>query len=151
MTNCLGLRNWLRRKPINSSQNLNGDSPRRHVVDAGTANSRLAGPSSLRKSVLRSGGISYAVMANKVVVVVASADDRVARGFAARHAADGACLLTPNDLSQAGWRQSPGDIAMSAAVVAGRLLATRDIAGIVIRLPAVLDRDRHNFTFTLLV
>jgi hypothetical protein len=150
MTNCLGLRNWLRRKPINSSQNLNGDSPRRHVVDAGTANSRLVGPSPLRKSVPRSGGISYAVMANKVVVV-ASADDRVARGFAARHAADGACLLTPNDLSQAGWRHSPGDIATSAAVVAGRLLATRDIAGIVIRLPAVLDRDRHNFTFTLLV
>jgi hypothetical protein len=80
-------------------------------------------------------------MANKVVVVVASADDRVARGFAARHAADGARLLTPNDLSQAGWRHSPGDIATSAAVVAGRLLATRDIAGMVIRLPAVLEQD----------
>jgi hypothetical protein len=80
-------------------------------------------------------------MPNRVVVVVASADDKVARAFTARHAADGARLFTPEDLSRVGWRHSLGDIATSAAVVAGRPLATRDIAGMVIRLPGVLEQD----------
>ncbi|MGH8066014.1 MAG: hypothetical protein ACRERE_12450 [Candidatus Entotheonellia bacterium] len=72
---------------------------------------------------------------------MASGQDEVARAFAARHASNGARLLTPKDLSRAGWRHGLGDLDSSAAVVAGRPCAACHIMGVVIRLPGVLEQD----------
>jgi hypothetical protein len=81
------------------------------------------------------------VMASRVIVVMASRRDATARTFVERYAAYGACLLTPDDLSMAGWRHHVGDSDMSTAVVAGRPLATRDICGVLTRLPWVVEQD----------
>ena len=75
-----------------------------------------------------------------MLVVVASRHDEVARVFAERHATDGVALLTPEDLSRPGWSLSLGTSGWEpdgTAVVAGRLVRSVDIAGVLTRLPRV--------------
>ena len=81
------------------------------------------------------------VMATRAIVVVASRRDSTARTFVERYASRGACLLTPDDLSRAGWRHHLGASDESTAVVAGSLLASRDICGVLTCLPWVLEQD----------
>jgi hypothetical protein len=81
------------------------------------------------------------VMASRVIVVVASRRDSTARTFVERYASYGVCLLTPDDLSMAGWRYHLSDSEMSTAVVAERPLATRDICGVLTRLSWVVEQD----------
>jgi hypothetical protein len=61
--------------------------------------------------------------------------------FVERSSSRGACLLTPDDLSLAGWRHHLGESNKSTAVVAGRSMATRDISGVLTRVPWVVEQD----------
>jgi hypothetical protein len=76
-----------------------------------------------------------------VLVVFASRHDAGARSLVARWASHDAALLTAEDLSVAGWRHSLGSSATDRAVVGGRLVATGEIAGVLIRWPCVLPTD----------
>jgi hypothetical protein len=75
-----------------------------------------------------------------VVLVTASRRDAAATALAAR---DGAVvrLVTPDDLSQEGWRFRLSDPAGGMASVGGSALSAADIAGVVTRLPAVTAHD----------
>jgi hypothetical protein len=83
---------------------------------------------------------------NQVILVVANRRDAPARAFVERYAAHGVCLLTPADLSIAGWYHRLGDLGTAVAVVAGRPLAACDIAGVVTRLPCVVEEDLGHIT-----
>jgi hypothetical protein len=77
----------------------------------------------------------------KKLVVVAGDWDLVARSFVERYADRGACLMTPRDLSQAGWSYRVGSPSDSTAMIAGRPLPACEIAGVHTRLPCVTARD----------
>jgi hypothetical protein len=49
--------------------------------------------------------------------------------------------MTPDDSSRAGWRYRLGDVTTSKAVVDGRQLASRDICGVLTRMPWVVAPD----------
>lgn len=78
---------------------------------------------------------------DRPLVVLASRYDTAAHRFVRRHAAEGACLLTPDELSCAGWHHRVGHPESGLAVVAGRILATPRIAGVLTRLPYVVEQD----------
>ena len=92
------------------------------------------------------GGQCCGIVANQVILVVANRRDAPARAFVERYAAHGVCLLTPADLSIAGWYHRLGDIDTAVAVVAGHSLAARDIVGVVTRLPCVVEEDLGHIT-----
>lgn len=73
-----------------------------------------------------------------MIVVVASGRDPCARMLADRwHAA----LLTPADLSVAGWRYDTRAPQSGTAVADGRMLPARAISGVLTRLPAISEQD----------
>jgi hypothetical protein len=76
-----------------------------------------------------------------VLVVLAARHDRAAEALVRRWATAEARLLTPDDLSRAGWRHQPSDPANSTAVVGGQRVAVCDISGVLTRLPAVTWRE----------
>lgn len=80
-------------------------------------------------------------MASKAFIVVASRQDSAARAFVDRHASIGACLMTPDDLSKAGWCYRLGHLESSTAIIGGCPLAVQDITGVVTRLPYVAEQD----------
>src|SRR4029434_8309083 len=69
------------------------------------------GPLSRMQNVRRRANIERA-MADKVFVVVASSADSPAQAFVRRYAGQGLRLLTPGDLSYAGWCYRLGGIAV---------------------------------------
>lgn len=77
-------------------------------------------------------------MAERPLLVLADAQDAAAQAFVARHRKEGARLLTPSDLSRAGWCHRVGDPAASIAVVDGLALPASMIRGVVTRLSAIL-------------
>jgi hypothetical protein len=76
-----------------------------------------------------------------VIVVVAAPSDATARALVARWEEHGARLLTVADLTAPGWRVYTEDPERSRAVVGGEVVATEDIAGVVMRLPAITAQD----------
>lgn len=74
---------------------------------------------------------------NKVVVVVAGGWDPVAQALASRVSGGDVRLLTPLDLSTAGWRYRAGRVSQSRAVVDGVGLDSRAIHGVLTRLPSI--------------
>ena len=79
-----------------------------------------------------------------MLVVVAGRHDATARAFAERHAAVGAALLTPDDLSRPGWRfalGADGPRPDGTAVVAGRIVENGAIRGVLTRLPRVDETE----------
>ncbi len=50
-------------------------------------------------------------------------------------------LLTPEDLSFAGWRYRPGRITRGTIVIAGRTASVSDIDGVLVRLPCIAPQD----------
>lgn len=76
-----------------------------------------------------------------MLVVIASDQDEVARSLVARWEARGACLLTPADLSIAGWRHYSSALPRSTAAVGGRAIDVREIDGVLTRLPCVTEYD----------
>jgi hypothetical protein len=80
-----------------------------------------------------------------MLVVVAGHGDPVAGKLIERWAGRAAAQLAPADLSAAGWRHHVGANGPGAgggtAVVGGRVIATREITGVVTRLPAVFEQE----------
>lgn len=79
--------------------------------------------------------------ASTSLVILANSRDVAAQTLAERWARHSACLLTPRDLSVAGWRFQPGDILASRAIAAGRPLDAHDIGAVITRLPWVFEHD----------
>jgi hypothetical protein len=73
-------------------------------------------------------------------LLLASRSDTAAISFAAS-AGPEVRLMTPADLSQAGWSFRVGDAAHSSAVIAGEVVPAAAIAGVLIRLQGVAEHD----------
>ncbi len=83
-----------------------------------------------------------------MLVVVASRYDEIARSLVDCWAKQGAKLLTCDDLSVVGWRNSfrgvGGDsspLLNSTAVVDGQVVGVEEISGVLIRLPYVFEQE----------
>lgn len=76
-----------------------------------------------------------------MLVVVASPRDDAAKALVSRWADQDAALLTPRDLSLAGWRFDPSAPARGGAVVDGRRVPVREIHGVLTRLPSIFPED----------
>ncbi len=78
----------------------------------------------------------------RFVLVFANDADEVARGFVRRHARRGVRLVTPRDLSRAGWlyRFRRGT-ASAQAVIEGQLVPQSRLAGVITRLGCVTTAD----------
>jgi hypothetical protein len=81
-----------------------------------------------------------------VIVIVARETDPVARSLAAQWADQGAALLTPSDLSLAGWRHGPTFAHEDSAVVSKREVSTAAVTGILTRLRCVVEHDLAHIT-----
>jgi hypothetical protein len=79
-------------------------------------------------------------MTARFVLVIASPSDTAAIRFAAS-AGPEVRLMTPVDLSQAGWTFRLGKIAGSTAVIGGEPVPAAAIAGVLTRLPGVTEHD----------
>lgn len=79
----------------------------------------------------------------RVVVIFANRQDAGARSLVDRWSPH-AALLTCEDLSVAGWRHTSDQRAGDRAVIAGRLVAREEIAGALIRWPAVFGWELHH-------
>jgi hypothetical protein len=77
---------------------------------------------------------------NSFFVVIASRADTAAARFAAG-AGSLVRMMTPADLSQPGWSLHLPGTGPSMAVIAGEPVASRTIAGVLTRLPAVTEHD----------
>lgn len=73
-----------------------------------------------------------------MLAVLASRNDAVARAFANRQ---GAALITPRDLSTAGWQIDPGRPEQSVAVLCGRQVTAPEIGRVVVRLSHVDEAE----------
>ena len=71
-----------------------------------------------------------------MIVVVASRFDAAAREMVGRWPGGGACLLTADDLTVAGWRWSDDPRVEDFAVVSGHRVRTGTIRGVLTRRPA---------------
>jgi hypothetical protein len=76
-----------------------------------------------------------------LIVVVASRWDDSARIFASRSAEHEVRLLTPQDLSVAGWRNSVTGPNGGAAVIDRELVQQKDITGVLTRLPCIDEEE----------
>lgn len=89
-----------------------------------------------------------------MLVVVASRHDKAAQALVANWSADGAMLLTPEDLSVVGWRhyvrgvdeagEAENTISSSSsswAVVSGVSIALDQITGVLTRLPSIFEQE----------
>lgn len=79
-------------------------------------------------------------MSRPTLVVVAGELDEEARALPARLPHLDVRLLTPADLSCAGWEFRPGGIE-GVAVVGGRLLASEELDAVLVRLPWVREEE----------
>jgi len=76
-----------------------------------------------------------------MILILASQWDPAAKALAARWADCGAELLTPRDLSLAGWRQSSAAPGGAIAILDGRPVPQREITSVLTRLPCVDPRE----------
>lgn len=76
-----------------------------------------------------------------MILILASQWDPAAKALAARWADCGAELLTPRDLSLAGWRQPAASPDGAIAILDGRPVPQREITSVLTRLPCVDPRE----------
>ncbi|MBV8631377.1 MAG: hypothetical protein JOZ83_10665 [Silvibacterium sp.] len=76
-----------------------------------------------------------------MIVVVASQWNKGATSFASRWPSGEAGVLTPRDLSIAGWRQRVSAQDWGSVVVEGRAVSETEITGVLTMLPDVYDRE----------
>ena len=76
-----------------------------------------------------------------MIVIIARETDTVARSLVSHWAKYGAALLTPTDLSQAGWHHAPAAIHDDTVILSKRQVPSRAITGILTRLPCVCEQD----------
>lgn len=81
-----------------------------------------------------------------MIVVLGRKSDPGAQSLLARWRDQDAALLTPRDLSRAGWVHRPASPADGQAVVAGRPVAIGEIRGVVTTLETVMTRDLSHIT-----
>ena len=74
-------------------------------------------------------------------LILAGQQDERARSLASRWIPDRADLLTPGDLSICGWRHHSHSTRKDIAVINRRAVATREINGVLIRLPWVSEQE----------
>ena len=77
-------------------------------------------------------------------VVIAGQNDLSARALVHAWNEFDVALMTPRDLSEQGWRYKPGAGDGCTVVAGGRILAARDIRGIVTRLASVGEEELVN-------
>jgi hypothetical protein len=78
---------------------------------------------------------------SRCLILLASERDEQARAFATRYAKDGLRVLVPADLSRPGWCWRSVDPLGSVALINAERLSSRDIDGVITRLPWVLECD----------
>jgi hypothetical protein len=76
-----------------------------------------------------------------MLLIVASRHDREAISLATCWAGDGARLLSAEDLSQPGWRFYTDAPDKSVAVVGGTAIPCREITGVLIRRPYIIEAE----------
>jgi hypothetical protein len=76
-----------------------------------------------------------------MIAVLAGRYDAAAHRWASRWASRGVALLTPEDLSQAGWRHSLDAPADGVAIVSGQPVCVAEISGVLVRLPCVYEQE----------
>jgi hypothetical protein len=76
-----------------------------------------------------------------MLLVVARDTDLAARRLARRWAHDGARLLTPRDLSRAGWLAGDVSPAASRFTVDGERVDASDLSAVLVRIPSVSPAD----------
>lgn len=76
-----------------------------------------------------------------MVVVVGSRHDQSAQELVANWARQEAALLTCEDLSSPGWQLRLPDRSRSCAVVGGHIIGEKDIRGVLVRRPWILDKE----------
>lgn len=76
-----------------------------------------------------------------MLAVLARSGDEAACAFAARWTAQGARLLSPQDLSTAGWRYHLESPEISTAVIGGQVVPVSEISGVWTRLHSVVPQD----------
>jgi hypothetical protein len=72
-----------------------------------------------------------------MIVIVASRHDLLAQTVANRWQVHDARVLTPRDLSLAGWQYRPGDDRKGKAVIAGQVVPNAEISAVLTSLPGV--------------
>jgi hypothetical protein len=80
-------------------------------------------------------------VADKSLLIVASASDETARQLATLWKNDGARLVLPRDLSRPGWRYQPGQVESSVAAADGELIPARQISGVLTRLGSIPEDE----------
>lgn len=86
-------------------------------------------------------------MSGGTIVILARPNDPAAAMMAERWATENVAVITPWDLSSAGWvyRSSepgePGERGASVAISSGRRLPAAEIGGVITRLPCVFEED----------
>lgn len=76
-----------------------------------------------------------------MLVIVGSRHDSAACDLVAQWARHGAALLTCEDLSAPGWRHWPFDRSASRAVVSGQVVREREICGVLVRRPWIIEQE----------
>jgi hypothetical protein len=76
-----------------------------------------------------------------MIIILAGRYDVAAQRWAARWASHEVALLTPNDLSRAGWHHVIKAPAEGVAIVDGRPVRVAEISGVLVRLPGVYEQD----------
>lgn len=78
-----------------------------------------------------------------MLVILASRFDPTSAELAERWAAQDACVMTPEDLSKAGWRDRLGEATPSdsTAVVGGLRVKVEEIRGVLVRTPVVFAKE----------
>lgn len=76
-----------------------------------------------------------------MLVILASRGDVGARALVERWASHRTALLTCEDLSVPGWRYELDAPATGWAVIAGRRVPVAEIAGVLVRWPAIFERE----------
>ena len=77
----------------------------------------------------------------KTILIVSSYNDTSHDMFLSHAFECNIKILTPFDLSTTGWHYRDSDMEESACVVGSEPMSDGDIDGVIIRLPAVSDRD----------
>jgi hypothetical protein len=76
-----------------------------------------------------------------MILILAKKEDAAAVSLVKRWAEHDARLLTPEDLSVAGWCHKPGTPRNGRVVVGGAGVPIDDLRGVLVRLPAVAESD----------
>lgn len=76
-------------------------------------------------------------MADETLLVLADEQDVAARTFVDRYRGEGARLLSPADLSCAGWRYLVGHPVDSVAIAGGLAYPAATLRGVITRLPSI--------------